>query len=112
MEQYCGIQGILADKENLCYDHSYTTNLENLFPAGKNSDVGLLFPQKLRLKTEEENRIHIEIETFLKKEQQVSHQNLFIRCNVSVPLIKHQRQQKEILKETSTFNSASLMNEL
>lgn len=38
-------------------------------------DTGLLLSQKLRLKTEEENRIHLEIETFLRKEQQVGPQN-------------------------------------
>ena len=32
--------------------------------------VGVL--QKLRMKTEEENRVHTEIEMFLKKQQQVS----------------------------------------
>ena len=32
--------------------------------------------QKLRMKTEEENRVHMEIEMFLKKEQQVSLRDL------------------------------------
>lgn len=33
--------------------------------------------QKLRMKTEEENRVHMEIKMFLKKEQQVSLRDLW-----------------------------------
>jgi hypothetical protein len=42
------------------------------------------------MKTEEENRIHMEIEVFLRKEQQVSHQNLLSSDFLKkIPFIKY-----------------------
>lgn len=94
LEEYHGILRIPADRENLYYCHSYTPNLENSLPALLGRILMLVcYLQKLRLKTEEENRIHAEIEVFLRKEQQVGPQTFLILWSVCFPLIKCQGQQ-------------------
>lgn len=105
---------IPAGREDLYYCHSYTPDLENSLPAplGRIPDIALLFSQKLRLKTEEENRIHAEIEIFLRKEQQVGPQNFLILWHVCVLLIKYQGQQKKFKEQKINHDSTSLINEL
>lgn len=94
LEEYRGVLRIPAGRENLSCCYSYTLNLENSLAALLGRILMLVcYSQKLRLKTEEENRIHAEIELFLRKEQQVGPQTFLILWSVCFPLIKCQGQQ-------------------